>query len=207
MTVQTAPIAPTEISVHQKSRLLEIAFSDEFRFNYPYEYLRVFPSGVQALEKPVHGKHRVDIVHVEPQGTDALRVEFSDGYTGSYAWSVLHQLGVNYAQNWLAYLEALQAMGLTGGAGRAAGADGRVIVRLLYFIQLAKLAGKDGEEVSIPDSVTTVATLLAWLRTRGPAWAEMCTDDAVQVTVNKQFAESFTLVEHGDEVAIVPRGK
>ena len=207
MTDPTAPIAPTAISLHQKSRLLEIAFSDEFRFNYPYEYLRVFCNGTQEPEKPVHGKDSVDITHIEPQGTEALRIQFSDGYTGSYAWSVLHQLGVNYAENWQAYLDALQAQGLERGEGRTVGADGRVIITLLYFIQLAKLAGKDAETVHIPASVTSVETLLAWLRRRGPEWSEACADDKVQVTVNKHFAEPFTRVEHGDEVAIVPRGK
>ncbi len=130
---------------------------------------------------------------------------FSDGGTGSYTWSVLHQLGVNYQQNWQAYLDALRAQGLTRGA--ASGADGRVSIRLLYFIQLAKLAGKDGETVQIPVSVTNVEDLLAWLRKRGGEWVEACADDKVQVTVNKHFAELFTRVEPGDEVAIVPRGK
>ena len=29
--------------------------------------------------------------------------------------------------------------------------------------------------------------------------------EKVQVTVNRHFAERFTLIEHGDEVALVPR--
>ena len=207
MTDQTDSITPTGISLHQKSRLLEITFSDEFRFNYPYEYLRVFHNGIQDQENPVHGKDSVDITHVAPQGTEALQLDFSDGCTGSYTWSVLHQLGVNYQQNWKAYLDLLQKHGLTRGADRAAGADGQVSIRLLYFIQLAKLAGKDGETVQIPAAVTSVADLLAWLRKRGPEWAEACADDKVQVTVNKHFAELFTRVDHGDEVAIVPRVK
>jgi DUF971 family protein/molybdopterin converting factor small subunit len=207
MTDQTVPITPTGISLHQKSRLLEITFSDEFRFNYPYEYLRVLGNGVPDLDDPVHGKDGVDITHIEPLGTEALRLEFSDGYTGNYSWSLMHQLGVNYRQNWRAYLDALQAQGLTRGAGRAAGAHGRVSIRLLYFIQLAKLAGKDGETIQIPASVTSVEDLLAWLGKRGVEWAEACAMDKVQVTVNKHFAEPFTRVEHGDEVAIVPRGK
>ena len=32
---------PTEISLHQKSRILEIAFEDGARFEVPYEFLRV----------------------------------------------------------------------------------------------------------------------------------------------------------------------
>ena len=85
------------------------------------------------------------------------------------------------------------------------GPDGRVTIRLLYFIQLAKLAGRDEEEIEIPESVTDVETLLAWLRNRRQGWQEAFRADKVQVTVNRHFAEPFTLIEHGDEVAIVPR--
>ena len=67
------------------------------------------------------------------------------------------------------------------------------------------MTGRDEEDVEIPESVTDVETLLAWLRTRRDAWREPFADDKVQVTVNKHFAESYTLLEHGDEVAIVPR--
>ena len=32
---------PTEINLHQKSRILEIAFADGAHFKLPYEFLRV----------------------------------------------------------------------------------------------------------------------------------------------------------------------
>jgi molybdopterin converting factor small subunit len=80
-----------------------------------------------------------------------------------------------------------------------------VAIKILYFIQLAKVSGKDEEDIVLPDSVTSVETLLAWLRKRGARWNEPFADDRVQVTVNRQFAEPYTLIEHGDEVAIVPR--
>jgi DUF971 family protein/molybdopterin converting factor small subunit len=209
MTDPETPIAPTEISLHKKSRLLEVAFSDGFRFNYPCEYLRVCSpaAGVQAMGEPVHGKETVNIRHLEPQGTVALQVEFDDGYSAGYSWSSLHELGVNYEPNWQAYLQKLAAHALQRGAGRAAGADGKVTVKLLYFIELAKIAGKNGEELQVPPSVTNVKALLAWLRKRGEEWHEPFADDKVRVTVNKHFAEPYTLVEHGDEVALVPRAK
>ena len=47
------------------------------------------------------------------------------------------------------------------GEGRATGQDGKVTIRILYFIQLAKISGKDEEEIVIPDSVTNVETLLS----------------------------------------------
>lgn len=206
MTEHESLIIPTEINLHKKSRLLEVAFSDGSRFDYPCEYLRVFsPASMgQALDAPVYGKERVDIANIEPQGSSLLQLDFDDGYTGSYSWNTLHELGVNYEQNWQAYLQKLKDNDLKRGEGRAAGADGKVTIKLLYFIQLANVTGRDEEDVEIPESVTNVETLLAWLRKRRDEWNDAFADDKVQVTVNKHFAEPYTLVEHGDEVAIVP---
>jgi len=200
--------APTEINLHQKSRLLEIAFSDGFRFQYPCEYLRVFSTSaeVKVLDKPVHGKERVNISQLEPQGTYAIRIHFDDGHdTGIFSWGTLHELGVNYDRHWQDYLARLERYGLKRGEGRATDKDGKVTINLLYFIQLAKISGKDEEEIVLPATVTTVESLLAWLRKRGERWNDAFADDRVQVTVNRQFAEPYTLIEHGDEVAIVPR--
>ena len=73
-------VSPTEINLHQKSRLLEIAFSDGFRFNYPCEYVRVFSTAaeVKVMEKPVHGKQMVNISMLDPQGTYALKITFAN---------------------------------------------------------------------------------------------------------------------------------
>ena len=80
-------------------------------------------------------------------------------------------------------------------------------IRLVYFIQLAQIAGCDDEAVEAPESVNDVETLLAWLRKRGEAWEAAFAVDQVQVTVSKNFAEPFTRVEDGDEVALVPRSR
>ena len=201
-------LAPTEINLHQKSRLLEIAFSDGFRFQYPCEYLRVFSTSaeVKVMNKPVHGKEMVNISQIEPQGTYAIRIHFDDGHdTDIFSWGTLYELGVNYEQHWQDYLARLEQHGLKRGEGRATDNEGKVAIKILYFIQLAKISGKDEEDIVLPDSVTNVETLLAWLRKRGARWNEPFADDKVQVTVNRQFAEPYTLIEHGDEVAIVPR--
>jgi DUF971 family protein/molybdopterin converting factor small subunit len=202
MTDNTASIAPTEINLHRKSRLLEISFSDGFRFSYPCEYLRVFSAHGREGYEPVHGKERVEIEHIEPQGTDALELRFNDGHTANYSWPRLHELGLNYEQNWQSYEQQLREHNISRSPARG---EGRVRIRLLYFIQLARIAGKDGETVEIPPDVSDVESLLDWLRRRGPEWEEAFADDKVQVTVNKQFAEPFTLIEQGDEVAIVPQ--
>lgn len=206
----TSHITPTEINLHQKSRLLEIAYSDGFRFKYPCEYLRVFSTAaeVKVMAKPVHGKELVNISLLDPQGTYALRISFNDGHdTGIYSWDTLYKLGKNYQENWQNYLKRLEKHGLSRGDNRITDKQGKVKIKLLYFIELAKIAGKDEEEVEVPDSVTNVETLLVWMRKRGERWKEPFADNRLQVTVNKQFSEPYTLIEHGDEVAFVPRPK
>jgi DUF971 family protein/molybdopterin converting factor small subunit len=203
-------VSPTEIKLHQKSRLLEIAYSDGFRFKYPCEYLRVFSTAaeIKLMEKPVHGKQRVNISMLDPQGSYALKITFDDGHdTGIYSWSTLHDLGKNYESNWQGYLNRLEQYGLDRGDARVTDTEGKVMIKLLYFIELAKISGKDEEQVVIPESVTNVETLLNWMRKRGERWKEPFADNRLQVTVNKQFSEPYTLVEHGDEVAFVPRPK
>ncbi len=203
-------ISPTEINLHQKSRLLEIVYSDGFRFKYPCEYLRVFSTAaeVKVMDRPVHGKQRVNISMLDPQGTYALKITFDDGHdTGIYSWSTLHELGKNYQANWQEYLKRLEQHGLSRGDARVTDAEGKVVIKLLYFIELARISGKDEEEVTVPESVTNVETLLSWMRKRGERWKEPFADNRLQVTVNKQFSEPYTLVEHGDEVAFVPRPK
>ena len=60
--------------------------------------------------------------------------------------------------------------------------------------------------MAIPSTVSDVSSLLQWLRARGGDWEEAFREPRLQVTVNKEFAESFTTIEQGDEVALVPRG-
>src|SRR5688572_6500239 len=65
---------PTEIKLHQKSRVMQIAFSDGREFRLPYEFLRVYsPSaevrghgpGQEVLQT---GKRAVEIRSLEPVG-------------------------------------------------------------------------------------------------------------------------------------------
>jgi DUF971 family protein/molybdopterin converting factor small subunit len=203
MNESATAVTPTAIKLHRKSRLLEIAFSDDTRFLYPCEYLRVLAPAAAGGDKagPVHGKRLVGVTHIEPQGTTALQLDFDDGFSCSYTWEDLHALGADYEHNWADYLQQLEEHGLDRGDGTA----GKARIKLLYFIQLAKLAGRDEEEVELPDTVTHVESLLAWLGSRRPGWQESFAPDKVQVTVNRHFAEPYTLIEDGDEVAIVPR--
>ena len=116
--MRTNKVRPTDIKLHQKSRVLEIEFDDGSHFNLPCEYLRVYsPSaevrghgpGQQVLQL---GKENVNITQVEPVGTYAVSLHFDDGHnTGIYSWDWLHHLGTNQASLWKEYLERLAKAG------------------------------------------------------------------------------------------------
>lgn len=78
------------------------------------------------------------------------------------------------------------------------------MARLLYFAGLVDAVGRTSEDVSLPAEVNSVRTLLAWLRGRGGVWQTALADEAVRVTVNKQFAAPDHPVRDRDEIAVVP---
>jgi DUF971 family protein len=109
---------PTEIKLHQASRVLEVAFADGSVFRLPCEFLRVHsPSaevrghgpGQEVLQA---GKREVGIEAIEPVGTYAVKLVFSDGHdTGLYTWDYLYELGRDQDSLWQRYLERLQQAG------------------------------------------------------------------------------------------------
>jgi DUF971 family protein len=114
---------PTEIKLHQKSRVLEIAFSDGRSFRLPYEFLRVYsPSAEVRGHGPGQevlqiGKREVEIRSLEPVGSYAVQPAFSDGHsTGIYSWDYLYELGDRQEKMWREYLAKLE----TAGASRDA---------------------------------------------------------------------------------------
>ena len=109
---------PTEIKLHQKSRVLEVSFDDGSNFKYPCEYLRVFsPSaevrghgpGQEVLQL---GKEDVNITNLAPVGSYAIQPTFSDGHeSGIYSWDLLYNLGVHQQELWQEYLNKLAEKG------------------------------------------------------------------------------------------------
>jgi DUF971 family protein len=113
-------IQPTEIVLHQRSKVLEVSFDDGNVYRLPCEFLRVYsPSaevrghgpGQEVLQV---GKQDVNIDKIEPVGSYGVRLIFTDGHdTGLYSWEYLHELGANQARMWQAYLDRLQKAGVT----------------------------------------------------------------------------------------------
>ncbi len=78
-------------------------------------------------------------------------------------------------------------------------------MRLLYFAWLKQRTGIAQEEVSPPASVKDVATLLAWLKSRGPGYALALKDlSVVRVAVNQEYVKADHPVRGSDEVALFP---
>ncbi len=109
---------PTEIKLHQKSRVVEISFADGNSFRLPCEFLRVYSPSAEVRghgpgqETLQTGKQDVEIQKIEPVGTYAVQLHFSDGHnTGIYSWDMLYDYGVNQQSMWERYLERLRQAG------------------------------------------------------------------------------------------------
>ena len=110
---------PTDIKLHQASRILEIEFDDGAHFSLPCEFLRVYSPSAEVRghgpgqETLQTGKEDVNILGIEPVGLYALKLIFSDGHdTGLYSWDYLYELGVTQHQLWQEYLEKLKQAGI-----------------------------------------------------------------------------------------------
>ena len=78
-------------------------------------------------------------------------------------------------------------------------------MKILYFAWVREKAGMAEEEVSPPDSVSDVGTLIEWLRSRGDNYADALFDsDVVKVAVNQDYANLDYPVKDSDEVAFFP---
>ena len=108
---------PTEITLHQQSRMLDVAFDDGKHFSLPCEYLRVYSPSAEVKghgpgqEVLVTGKQNVGIKAIEPVGQYAVRLIYDDGHdTGLYSWKYLRELGEQQAENWRKYQARVQGV-------------------------------------------------------------------------------------------------
>ena len=109
---------PTEITLHQVSRTLEIAFDNSKTFQLPCEFLRVYSPSAEVRGHGVGqetlqtGKKNVEIKAVEPVGNYAVQLAFSDGHnTGIYSWDLLYDYGVRHDELWAQYLQRVAEAG------------------------------------------------------------------------------------------------
>jgi DUF971 family protein len=136
--LQAGAPTPQSITVHNKSKVLEVGFSDGASFRIPFELMRIFsPSaevqghgpGEEVLQT---GKRNVGLLELEPVGNYAVKPVFTDGHeSGIFSWSLLYELGEKQETLWAEYERRLLAAGADrdapmplkggGGGGHACG--------------------------------------------------------------------------------------
>lgn len=117
--LQAVAPTPESITVHNRSHVLEIGFSDGKLFKIPFELMRIYsPSaevqghgpGQEILQT---GKRNVDLLDLQPVGNYAVQPTFSDGHsTGIFTWDLLYELGARQQERWAEYERRLAAAGV-----------------------------------------------------------------------------------------------
>ena len=117
--LQSGAPTPQDLTVHSKSRVLEISFSDGKTFRIPFELMRVYSPSAEVQghgpgqETLQTGKRNVELVNLESVGNYAVQPTFSDGHdSGIFSWDYLYFLGSQQDQLWADYEARLQAAGV-----------------------------------------------------------------------------------------------
>jgi len=117
--LQAGAPTPQSITLHARSRVLEVGFSDGASFRIPFELMRIYsPSaevqghgpGQEVLQT---GKREVEIADLQPVGNYAVQPTFSDGHSsGIYSWDLLYELGAKQETLWAEYERRLAEAGV-----------------------------------------------------------------------------------------------
>lgn len=111
---------PVAITVHERTRVLEVEFSDGSQYRIPFELMRICSPSAEVQghgpgqETLQTGKRDVTIVNLEPVGNYAVKPTFSDGHdSGIFTWDYLHELGQDQAAIWERYERKLKDAGVS----------------------------------------------------------------------------------------------
>ena len=78
-------------------------------------------------------------------------------------------------------------------------------LRILYFARLREALGVAAEELEIPDGVSDILGLMAWLAARGEVWQqEFAGCRPLRAAVNQELVSNSAHFKAGDEVAFFP---
>ena len=123
--------APTMLTVHQQSRVLEVAFDDGAHFRIPFELMRVYSPSAEVQghgpgrEVLQTGKRDVVVTDIAAVGHYAVQPRFSDGHdTGIFSWDLLYRMGSEQVSMWQRYEARLKAVGADRDAPMTTSAGG-----------------------------------------------------------------------------------
>jgi len=77
-------------------------------------------------------------------------------------------------------------------------------LKILYFASLREALGRGEESLPLPEGVTTVGQLRAYLHGRGDAWQALGEGRNVRAAVNQRMARPDDVLQGGEEVAFFP---
>jgi len=78
-------------------------------------------------------------------------------------------------------------------------------MRLLYFAWVKEKIGIGVEDVDIPASVTTVAELMAWLKTRGPEFEHaFARSEVIRAAIDQSHVRHDAHLAGAREIAFFP---
>jgi molybdopterin synthase sulfur carrier subunit len=78
-------------------------------------------------------------------------------------------------------------------------------MRLLYFAWVKEKVGHASEEVAIPENVATVAELIAWLKSRGPEFANAFErEQVIRAAIDQSHVRHDARIGGAREIAFFP---
>jgi molybdopterin synthase sulfur carrier subunit len=78
-------------------------------------------------------------------------------------------------------------------------------MRLLYFAWVKEKAGIAAEDVELPSEVTTVAELMAWLKTRGPEFAHAFQrSEIIRTAIDQTHVRHDAAIQGAREIGFFP---
>lgn len=111
-------MTPTNIALHQTSKILELTWPDDVTHKLSCEYLRVSSPSAEVRGHGIGqetlqlGKEDVNIKAIEPVGHYAVKLVFDDNHdSGLYSWDLLRELGDHYEEYWADYLKKCEEKG------------------------------------------------------------------------------------------------
>jgi molybdopterin synthase sulfur carrier subunit len=78
-------------------------------------------------------------------------------------------------------------------------------MRLLYFAWVREKTGISSEEVDLPNGIDTVSELIAWLKTRGPEFANaFARSEVIRAAIDQTHARHDASIARAREIAFFP---
>jgi sulfur-carrier protein len=78
-------------------------------------------------------------------------------------------------------------------------------IRLLYFAWVREKLGRSEEAVTLPDHVTTIAGLMAWLAARGEGYQEVFSRvGVIRAAIDQTHAQPGQTIAGAREIAFFP---